>query len=169
MLVQCWARVCDAVPTLTQHCVNVLCLLGCLGLYEVITTINISWRMTIKFLIYINAQRHHKWTDSLSIADLSFRKLKIIYLSYNIWVISPGNVQLPINVVVSIILALASLMSNIFLIQTPVTIFDRYIAWWKCIGFTVFHDALVVISSPTVSYLGPNTSLLTFRRHFKSF
>ena len=44
------------------------------------------------------------------------------------WVISPGNVQLPINVVVSIILALASLMSNIFLIQTPITIFDRSLA-----------------------------------------
>ena len=45
-----------------------------------------------------------------------------------IWVISPGNVQLPINVVVSIILALASLMSNRFLIQTPITIFDRFLA-----------------------------------------
>ena len=45
-----------------------------------------------------------------------------------IWVISPGNVQLPINVVVSIILAFASLMSNIFLIRTPITIFDRCLA-----------------------------------------
>ena len=45
-----------------------------------------------------------------------------------ICVISPGNVQLPINVVVGIILALASLMSNIFLILTPITIFDRYLA-----------------------------------------
>ena len=43
-------------------------------------------------------------------------------------VISPGNVQLPINVVVSIILALASLMGDIFLIQTPKTIFDKYLA-----------------------------------------
>ena len=46
----------------------------------------------------------------------------------NIWVILPGNVQLPINVVVSFILALASLMSNIFFIQTPITIFDRYLS-----------------------------------------
>ena len=42
----------------------------------------------------------------------------LIFFLYtnNIWVISPGNVQLLINVVISIILALASLMSNIFLI-----------------------------------------------------
>ena len=44
-----------------------------------------------------------------------------------IWVISPGNVQLPVDVVISIILASASLMSNIFLIQTPINIFDRYL------------------------------------------
>ena len=86
-----------------------------------------------------------------------------------IWVISPGNVHLPVNVVVSIILALASLMSNIFLIQTPITIFDRFLAWWECIGFTVFHDSLVLIFSPAGSYLGPNNSLLTFRRHFNNF
>ena len=45
-----------------------------------------------------------------------------------IWVISPGNVQLPINVVVSITLALATLMSDICFIQTPINIFDRYLA-----------------------------------------
>ena len=52
----------------------------------------------------------------------------IVIQNICIWVISPGNVQLPIYVVVSIILALASLMSNIFLIQTPITIFDRFLA-----------------------------------------
>ena len=29
MLVLCWARVCNANPTLKQHCVNISCLLGC--------------------------------------------------------------------------------------------------------------------------------------------
>ena len=30
MLAQCWATVCEAITTLSQHIINVLCLLGCL-------------------------------------------------------------------------------------------------------------------------------------------
>ena len=31
MLGECWAAVCDGGPTYTQHCLSVLCLLGCHG------------------------------------------------------------------------------------------------------------------------------------------